>query len=885
MDKTMELSFPTKGLDESQPLFRQPPGTTQDCMNVRPWNARNGRDQGASRPGLKKLMEDREQVNGSYSIQEVAQMSVSSGEAYRFGEGGIYGPGSSGGWTILDNDGSQRHTLTGGSNWTAVFDDIGDYYVGFGDSSTPTYTVALVVQKYSRDTGAMIWTKTLDETTGVPQRILGMAIRRGVLYVYAGEDVSGATATVSPTVTTKLYRVSTGSGEDVGTNPWLTSASSLLKHATLGAGSVFVENSTNSHMAIGETKICLATYNATDNAARAQIISIDSGAIDTTVNLKTAGEYGVSDVQADGSDNFYICFANNTAGVVSAAPVTDTVRMINSAGTTQWTYTGSTRVYGVTYDRHLAAIAICGDALGGSASVNVGILNSSGTLTSSASLNGGAVCRGIRSDGRSGFVCFFGSGVFIKASSALAAVWTSTYTGYGAYKGAVCHGWEAAASSSGNSRVTRNIVISGGLVAAFDKNGIVSATSGSSATSSAAQIIMSTQVGPRLYFVDGSTTFKRYNPITHAVETWSASAGSLPVNGSDGPRLCESWRGRLWLSGITSDPQNWFLSKVNDPTNYDYGPATTTSVQAVAGNDPDVGKSPDIVNCGIPVSNTEFFMGCDHSIVKFTGDPMAGGRLEVVSDVIGMAFGRPWCRSPDGSIFFVSSMGFVYRLGAAGELQRLSQAIDKRLGDIDVSKHIYRVIWDDRYQGFHLFITPFDKQAKTVHYWWDQGTGSWWPDSFADPNFNPKCCFTLDGDSPEDRVVVLGSWDGYLRVFDPAAKDDDGKVLSSRVLFSPLVMKGLSGFTLKDLWADLDKASDKVAWSIRAGHSVQDAVDRAVQQKGAFKGGRNQSPGVRVFGMAALLELSQAKLGEAWAMESMHAILGPAGPSRSRMYT
>ncbi len=93
----------------------------------------------------------------------------------------------------------------------------------------------------------------------------------------------------------------------------------------------------------------------------------------------------------------------------------------------------------------------------------------------------------------------------------------------------------------------------------------------------------------KMYFVDGEN-YKVYEPeesaaIGHAgtISDWNAENGDLPggdgstgVNGSgtsDGNARCPiiaTWLGRIVLSGKGDDPQNWFMSAVGDPLDWDY---------------------------------------------------------------------------------------------------------------------------------------------------------------------------------------------------------------------------------------------------------------------------------------------------------------------------
>jgi len=75
-----------------------------------------------------------------------------------------------------------------------------------------------------------------------------------------------------------------------------------------------------------------------------------------------------------------------------------------------------------------------------------------------------------------------------------------------------------------------------------------------------APFIMSEVMNQIVYFADGAGYFQ-YDPSTGSngtVSAWTASAGTIPANGADKPRLMCTWNNRMILSGIKSDPQNIF---------------------------------------------------------------------------------------------------------------------------------------------------------------------------------------------------------------------------------------------------------------------------------------------------------------------------------------
>src|SRR5581483_8833081 len=128
------------------------------------------------------------------------------------------------------------------------------------------------------------------------------------------------------------------------------------------------------------------------------------------------------------------------------------------------------------------------------------------------------------------------------------------------------------------------------------------------------------------------------------------------------PRLLCAWRNRMVLSGLPADPQDYFMSAAGDATDYDYNPAPSVETQAVAGNLTPAGLVPDTVTALVPYSDDVLIFGCDSHVYQMTGDPMAGGRIDLVSDGTGMAWGNAWCKAPDGTVYFMGSRGRVYQM-------------------------------------------------------------------------------------------------------------------------------------------------------------------------------------------------------------------------------
>jgi len=430
-------------------------------------------------------------------------------------------------------------------------------------------------------------------------------------------------------------------------------------------------------------------------------------------------------------------------------------------------------------------------------------------------------------------------------------------------------------------RTVTPYVVSGGTVGTYSPSSFTTATAGSAALSATVPAIFSAPLFQVVYFADG-INYKKWTASTNTVSAWAATAGTIPANGANKPRLIELWRSRICVSGVIGDEHNWFFSCAGDATNWDYGQYFSPTM-AIAGNNSDAGKVGDVINTMIPWSDELMIFGCDHSIWVMQGDPAAGGSLVEVSDITGMAWGRPWCKDPSGLVYFLGSRGGVYRMSPKGTPERISKPIEERFADLDLTNIIVKMVWNDRDQGVNVFLTPLDGSA-TTHYFYDARMGSWWPDVFADVAFNPVSVDVFDGDAPGDRAILLGCRDSRIRKWDNSGTADDTSAIASNVYVGPLRAGSMKSVLVNELQGTMATGSSDVAYDVYAGETVQAATAATVAKySGTWSAGRNFSDRTRQHGDAIFVKLSNVADNETWAFESLHAEVKAHGPERQRL--
>ena len=437
------------------------------------------------------------------------------------------------------------------------------------------------------------------------------------------------------------------------------------------------------------------------------------------------------------------------------------------------------------------------------------------------------------------------------------------------------------ASDSTGRTITR-LAVSGGSVYTFTTlaAGKVLTTGGGSALVTTVFAVQSADAFGTMYYVDG-TNYKSFTGST--TSTWTSSnGGTLPSSGGTARLIC-LWRGRIVLSGVAGDAHNWFMSAIEDPLDFNYSPATPTEGDAVAGNNSNAGKIGDRVTALIPFSDEILLVGGDHSIWQINGDPLAGGRADLVSDTTGMAFGRAWAKDAAGMIYFWGGRGGVYRMAPSGQPELISTALLDRFRSVNTANKRIQMAWSVPENGLHVFISPSTAVA-TTHYFWDAAGNSWWPDSFDTTDHDPTSICVFDGDDPDDRAILLGCRDSYIRTWDLDASDDDDKPIESSVYIGPIrAGDRMSECVLHELQAVLADTSGDVVYSVYKGETVEAAYLAATPVfQGVWSAGKSHSERRRARGEALWLKISNDRKDVTWALESLAARIAAVGRSGQR---
>jgi hypothetical protein len=433
-------------------------------------------------------------------------------------------------------------------------------------------------------------------------------------------------------------------------------------------------------------------------------------------------------------------------------------------------------------------------------------------------------------------------------------------------------------TSSSGRLVTLVAVANGDIrIASAGSDSWVVPTNGNGALN-ASGVVFSAQNGPYLFFADGVHS-KYYSPADNTVHDWVNTAGERPTD-EDGnkSRLITTWQGCIVEAGLRKDSQNWFLTAVGNPFDNDYAPLSSTPTQAVAGNNSSLGKIGDVITSLMAFSDDVLIFGGDHSMWAMQGHPANGGQIIRISDAIGTAWGAPWCTDPYGNLYFFSNRCGIYRIdptAARPQPVRISQPIEPLLATVNTGANTISMAWSDARQGIHLFVTRTSGPFQATHLFYESRTNAWIMDRFANKMHNPLCCTSFDGNNASDRVVLIGSWDGFVRYLNPDATDDDGVAIQSAVIIGPLLTENMDEIMAMEMQGVFAEEGGSVTWEAFVGKTAEKALSSPAVLSGTWGPGRNYTVPVMRSGNAIYLKILATN---PWAMESIRVSLRGLGP-------
>lgn len=176
--------------------------------------------------------------------------------------------------------------------------------------------------------------------------------------------------------------------------------------------------------------------------------------------------------------------------------------------------------------------------------------------------------------------------------------------------------------------------------------------------------------------------------------------------------------------------------------------------------------------------------------------------------------------------------------------------------------------------------------SPNTHWFLDSKTGGWFKDSFTTVNFDPIAICEFDGDSPNDRVTLIGSDDGYIRFYDTTVARDDGDNMTAFVTLGPLTAGGGAvPLVLRELQAISDQNSHSILYEVLPGEEPEDAMDQEASWfdgDGTFAAGLSKVVNPRTAGYYQYVKVGHSAASTPWSMEAVRTRSSAIATSRGR---
>lgn len=731
MEYLTEVGFPTQGVRELAPFAAQEPGTSPDMLNVVPFDTK-GRLRGGVRPGLDLWSSS--QVNSTNAVQCIQNLSASDVSPHTNpGDFRMSSWGNTSGFSgagLFNTTGTEvQVSTTHGILATCIGSD--------GRLYCLTYSAAvLYLECFNSSAVSQYVVAVANASTtpagGLPAEVFGFVEDSGIIYLWYNQRNN-----LDFLTGVSRYRASDGAKLDLTRDGLLAGFDSALSNTQVKNG-MDVRNGIIATFGPGDGKFSLIdtklgvtttydweTYVAGVTIYKYSICLTEDGGVVLAVFLGSQGYQWCHNV-SDGS----LRWGKEGSNVTVCCPV------LGTSGRPRMAFGGS---------------SVFGSGMG------VVIVDS---MTGAPIMEGqgGQAVNWIQPAGNGGFWIQVGAQLRYLSPTDLSTsqTYTLTSTSYNFIRSRSSNFINSGRTEAGSARYNEVISISNGTAYKMTTSAST-AISGGTGFESDADPIFSIQYGAQVFFADGASK-KYYSARDNAIADWDddCSYGDLP----SGFRYIERWKDRVFLFGFSDDPSNWYTSAANDPFDWEIG---TSRDYASSGRKSAAGVFPGKLQAVIPYDENLCILGGDGQIRQLKGDPASSGDMDFVSDTVGIAAGRAWCKDGYGNVYFFGANGGLYRLTLNAPAERVSvNAIDERLLGVNTDAHIVTLHWDEVKQGVWVFLRPTDG-TNADSYFYSVRTNGFFPVRFASANYIPLTTTLLDHDSSMDQKILYACKDGYIR--------------------------------------------------------------------------------------------------------------------------
>jgi len=304
-----------------------------------------------------------------------------------------------------------------------------------------------------------------------------------------------------------------------------------------------------------------------------------------------------------------------------------------------------------------------------------------------------------------------------------------------------------------------------------------------------------------------------------------AAAGDFKGSVFIGCPIVARWNDRLVWAAPPDAPHTWLMSRQGNPYDYYLGYSSVDVGRPFGSQTSPGGVIGKPITAVIPHTDDYLVFGTLSEIWVMRGDPAQGGRLDNLSNTIGIVDRFAFCRGPLGETWFLSRDGFYLLSPGANQYpQSISRnRVPTELMSLDISTHNIHLQYNLLLRGVDIWLSP-KIGGPGKHFFFDVVHSGFWPVQMTTEQ-DPWVSTQWDADMETERATLIGGRDGYIRKYSRTAGTDDGVAFDSFVLLGPILL-GETDYhdgLLNELIVTLGEFSGDVNWFAFTGDNSEEA--------------------------------------------------------------
>lgn len=424
----------------------------------------------------------------------------------------------------------------------------------------------------------------------------------------------------------------------------------------------------------------------------------------------------------------------------------------------------------------------------------------------------------------------------------------------------------------------------GGSATAFNASDSITSNN-ATATMDASFTPSAVTAGPHWYdwtvYPDIVLSIAKYGQAIGETKTF----GSMPNKAYLGCR----YRGRCVISGDPEHPNQWYMSRQTNPWDFQY--IANDAGAPIAGDDGDAGEAGDIIKTLIPYKDDYLIIGCVNNIDIISGNPAEGGPIDSLSETSGTLGFAAYAWDDHENLYMMGTTGLLKIPAGFGPVENLlKESYPDFIDDLayDLSLHRITMGYDSKRHG--IIIAKVTLTDGTNSCWWyDLNSEGLFPETYPE-ECAPYSMYRYESNDPDDRGLLFGCKDGYMRIHDDDETDDDidgdTEAISSYVTFGPLELGdgnregSFNNLTIETAGGNangtktdsgnitckvfVDRSADGVVEKMEANTSF--SISGTIQAPGRPRGNMQRR---KVRGKYAAVRLEHEQEGETWGLDNI----------------